>query len=398
MKSSTQAPAGVPTPVQARVQRLAQAPCGPWRPGRKDCSRRRPGGVSLVEVLISLVLGLVLLGAASSAYLANRQTFRQVENLARVNENARTTFELLGRELREAGGTHCGARLPTANVVRTGPTSPWWTDWDQGLRGFDGHEALPARAFGTGTADRVAGTDAVVIWSGSTLPAVAIVPRGQNATQGQPNQQDATLHVHTNDHGLNDGHIVVACDLRQAAIFQVANASPGINSTIVHHASQGQQILPSNCRKELGLWGAAPHDCSNPNGNEPHNFDQGGFLSRLSVSAWYIGHNGRGGTSLYRAVLTTQATGSGASSVRIASTSPEEVIENLSNLQLQYLEPNAAGALPAAYVDAKQVGDWSRVLAVRLAPTYVTAERVGTDGKPIERTLPFLVGIRTRLP
>ncbi len=395
MKSCTQAPAGLPTQPQPRVQCWVQAPCGPSRSGRADHALRHQAGVSLLEVLIALVLGLVLLGAVSTAYLANRQTFRQVENLARVNDNARTTFELLGRELREAGGTPCGAGLPTANVLRTGSTSPWWTDWGQGLEGYDGNEALPARAFGTGTADRVAGTDAVVIWSGSTLPPAAIVPSGQNATQGQPNQQDATLHVHTNDHGLNDGHIVVACDLRQAAIFQVTNANPA-NRTIVHHT--GQAVQSGNCRKELGLWSAAPHDCSNLNHNSPHNFDQGGFLSRLSVSAWYIGHNGRGGTSLYRIVLGTQAAGSGANSGRIASTSPEEVIENVSDLELHYLESGAGGALPAAYTVASQVGDWSRVLAVRLEPTYVTSEAVGTDGKPIERTLPFLVGIRTRLP
>ena len=370
-----------------------QAPCGPSRSGRADHALRHQAGVSLLEVLIALVLGLLLIGAVSTAYLANRQTFRQVENLARVNENARTTFELLGRELREAGGTPCGARLPTANVLRTGSASPWWTDWGQGLRGFDGHEALPARAFGAGTADRVAGTDAVVVWSGSTLPALAI-------EHHDPAQ--ARLRVRTHEHGLNNGYIVIACDQRQAAILQVTSASPGTHSTIVHHTEHGQNIQPGNCSNLVGLWSAPPHDCSrafNDNDDErSYPFEAGSFLSRLSVSAWYIGHNGRGGTSLYRAVLGTQATGSGANSGRIASAIPEEVIENVSNLQMHYLAPDAGGTLPSRYVDASQVGDWSRVLAVRLEPTYVTSEAVGTDGKPIERTLPFLVGIRTRLP
>jgi len=380
MQARAQAPAGLPTQQQPRVQCWGQAPCGSSRSGRADPALRRQGGVALVEVLIALVLGLLLIGAVSTAYLANHQTFRQVENLARVNENARTTFELLGRELREAGGTPCGAGLPTANVLRTGPASPWWTDWGQGLRGFDGHEALPARAFGTGTADRVAGTDAVVVWSGSTLPALAI-------EHHDPAQ--ARLRVHTHEHGLNVGDIAIACDQVQAAIFQVTHANPA-NRTIVHQT--GQSVQPGNCRKELGIaLGAAPgaaHDCSTP-GRE-YSFEAGGFLSRLSVSAWYVGHNGRGGTSLYRVVLgNTSST---------ASTSPEEVIENVSNLQMHYLAPDAGGTLPSRYVDASQVGDWSRVLAVRLEPTYVTSEAVGTDGKPIERTLPFLVGIRTRLP
>jgi len=383
MKTRPHSPAGLPPsrpPLPAQ-----QASGASHHPAR---ARQRQRGLSLLELLIALLLGLVLLGAVSTAYLANRQTFRQVENLARVNENARTTFELLGRELREAGGTPCGARLPTANVVRTGPASPWWTDWGQGLRGFDGHQALPGSAFGSGTAGRVAGTDAVVVWSGSTLPPLAI-------EHHEP--KEASMRLHTNDHDLNVGDIAIACDQQQAAIFQVTHFNPA-NRTLAHHT--GQAVQPGNCRKELGIvLDAAPgaaHDCSTPGRERP--FETGGFLSRLSVSAWYIGHNGRGGTSLYRAVLGTQATGSGANSGRIASASPEEVIENVSNLQMHYLEPGAGGALPSRYVDASQVGDWTQVRAVRLAPTFVTAEAVGTDGKPIARALPFLVGIRTRLP
>ncbi len=343
---------------------------------------KRQRGLSLLELLIALVLGLVLLGAVSTAYLANRQTFRQVENLARVNENARTTFELLGRELREAGGTHCGARLPTANVVRAAVNPPWWSDWGRGLQGYEDDQELPGTLpqFDTtpnpAAGRRVPGTDAVIIWSGSVLPPVSIVAHNPPA---------ASLQVETADHGLNDGDIVMACDLGQAAIFQISNSNPA-NRTIVHNT--GAVVQPGNCRKELGLSNAPPHDCST--GGSDHPFAGGGFLGRLSASAWYIGFNGRGGTSLYRSALS--------STNRVAGAAPEEVIENVSDLELQYLEPNAAGALPAAYVDANLVTDWNRVQAVRLEPTFVTAERVGTDGNPINRTLPFVVGIRTRLP
>ena len=377
MKTRPHSPAGLPP---SRPLLPAQQACGAsHHPNR---ARQRQRGLSLLELLIALLLGLVLLGAVSTAYLANRQTFRQVENLARVNENARTTFELLGRELREAGGTHCGARVPTANVVRAAVNPPWWSDWGRGLQGYESNQELPAalpqidNTSNPAAGRRVPGTDALIIWSGSVLPPVSIVVHNPPA---------ASLQVVNANHGLNDGDIVMACDMAQAAIFQISNSNQA-NSTIVHNT--GAAVQPGNCRKELGLSPAPPHDCSTAGSD--HSFAGGGFLGRLSASAWYIGFNGRGGTSLYRSALS--------STNGVAGAAPEEVIENVTDLELQYLEPNAAGALPAAYVDANLVTDWNRVQAVRLEPTFVTAERVGTDGNPINRPLPFVVGIRTRLP
>jgi len=251
------------------------------------------------------------------------------------------------------------------------------------LQGYEGNQALPARAFGNAAADRVNGTDAVVIWSGSIMAPVAIVSH---------NPPSATLKVDTNDHGLNDGDVVLACDQSLAAIFQVTNSNPGRNNNIVHNTGQGRRIQPGNCRKELGLSQAPPHDCSTAGSD--HSFINGGFLSRLSASAWYIGHNGRGGTSLYRVAF-----GSADGSV---TTNPEEVIENVTGLEIEYLEGEFDdGVLEPdddEYQNADEIDDWNDVVAVRLRPTFSTAERVGTDGQAIERTLPFVVGIRTRLP
>ena len=72
----------------------------------------RSKGVTLIELLIAMAFGLVLILATMSIYMANNQTFRQVENMSRLNENARIAFELLGREFREAGSTPC-----TSNII-----------------------------------------------------------------------------------------------------------------------------------------------------------------------------------------------------------------------------------------------------------------------------------------
>jgi len=64
-------------------------------------------GFSLVELMISLVLGLILTLGVTQIYLSSSDTYRLTDGLARIQENARFASEFLGREIREAGGDGC---------------------------------------------------------------------------------------------------------------------------------------------------------------------------------------------------------------------------------------------------------------------------------------------------
>lgn len=70
----------------------------------RTSTRRRQGGFSLIELMVALVLGLVLIGGVINIFVTNQQAFRTNENLARLQENARISFELTAREIRQAGG------------------------------------------------------------------------------------------------------------------------------------------------------------------------------------------------------------------------------------------------------------------------------------------------------
>ena len=67
----------------------------------------RQVGVSLVELMIAMVLGLVVMGAAFAVFMSNQSTFRASEGLNRIQENARVAFELMARDIRSAGGSAC---------------------------------------------------------------------------------------------------------------------------------------------------------------------------------------------------------------------------------------------------------------------------------------------------
>jgi prepilin-type N-terminal cleavage/methylation domain-containing protein len=52
--------------------------------------RRRSAGFTLVELMVALVLGLIVTGAALAMFLTNQRVYNTTESLGRVQENVRT--------------------------------------------------------------------------------------------------------------------------------------------------------------------------------------------------------------------------------------------------------------------------------------------------------------------
>lgn len=330
-------------------------------------------GVTLIELMIAMVLGLLLILGLSNVYLAQRQSFRVNDNLARMQDNARIAFELMARELREAGGNPCGTSR-VANVVN-GSGGSHWLDWSRGgIQGYEGNVSMPGVVTGNGTGQRVAGTDAVTIRTASLNTGVIITDHNPPTS--------AQFKVNTGAHGFEVNAILMACDYRQAAIFQMTGPSSP-NETIVHNDGN-VPTGPGNCSKGLGF----PTDCSSTLGNL-YEFKSNGFLSRLTVTNWYIGNNARGGRSLFR------IENAGA---------PQEVAEGVMDLQMEYL--TRVGTSPASsYANATLIGSWandavSPVIAVRIAMDLESLEAVGTDAANpntvLRRQLIHVVSLRHR--
>ena len=75
-------------------------------------SRRVQSGFGLVEMMVALVLGLLVVGAAFAIFQSNQRTFSSNQGLNRIQEGARAAFEMMGNDLRAAGGSAC------SNVAR----------------------------------------------------------------------------------------------------------------------------------------------------------------------------------------------------------------------------------------------------------------------------------------
>jgi len=309
-------------------------------------------GLSLIELMISMVLGLLVVGGAIGVFLSNQQTYRATESLARVQENARVAFELMAREVREAAGNPCSAKLPTANVLEN-PTASWWSNWANGVVGYESG-ALAGSAIGT---------DAIELMS-ATSGGVTVVSHDKGSAQ---------LKVNTPDHGIEDFDILMVCDYGQASIFQATNTNSA-NVTIVHNTGEVASG-PGNCTKGLGL----PVEC----GGGPGTFKEYGSNSivvKLHAARWFLAENGRGGRSLYRSTMSKGLVGN-----------PEEVAEGIQDMEIQYL---LAGAND--YVDAAAGVDWTRVTAVRITLQIQGRDRVGTGGEVLTRDIAHVVNLRNR--
>ena len=65
--------------------------------------RRAQRGISLIESMLSVAIGLVVVGALLVAYLGSGQASRSQSALSRMNQDAQFALSLLGRELQLAG-------------------------------------------------------------------------------------------------------------------------------------------------------------------------------------------------------------------------------------------------------------------------------------------------------
>ena len=122
----------------------------------------RPGqkGLTLVELMIAMAIGVLLLLGVSLLFTQNRQSYRQNEEIARIQENARFAIDELGRDLAMAGFfaemVNGGAVQLHPNLtgsprlVDCGGAAAWLTSFAGGL--LDGAVRIADQVAGTGAA------------------------------------------------------------------------------------------------------------------------------------------------------------------------------------------------------------------------------------------------------
>ncbi|MGE5466457.1 MAG: PilW family protein [Ignavibacteria bacterium] len=130
---------------------------------------RRQRGMSLVELMISITLGLMILAGVTTIFVSNNKTRKELEKTSRQIENGRYAMQLLSEDLQMAGflGTYVP---PTTAPGLSSLPDPCATDSATAdgarvihVQGYDGAATVPSCL-----SDVKTGTDILVVRRAST--------------------------------------------------------------------------------------------------------------------------------------------------------------------------------------------------------------------------------------
>lgn len=336
----------------------------------------RQRGFTLIELMIAMILGLIVIAGVTSIFLAGQQSYRTNNALGEVESSSRIAFELMARDIREAGLAGCDTSSGRVANVLSNSSTAWWANWANAVHGYGGansnavdgdtDQTDPGVTTGTGAKQRVAGTDSLQLIGANNLPVTI-------ASDVEPS---GTFTLNQASDSLQAGDIAVICSPDHAALFQLGTYVAG-STTATHTNGSG---TPGNCSQGLGY----PTTCT-ATGNV-YTFPANSSITKLAASDWYIGYNDEGGKSLYREALANNA---GA-----VTTAAQEMVRNVTDMQITYLQ----GSGPS-FVAASAVTNWGDVTAARVTFTVEsTFGRASAKGdKPIVRTYSATTTVRNRV-
>lgn len=322
----------------------------------KRTSRARVRGFSLVELMISLMLGLLVVGSAGAIFISNRQTYRATEALGRVQESSRMAYELFARDVRETGGNPCGrTQSLTFFNFQSVPDTTLKDRWTRGVFGYGPSTVTPGIPFGVVTGNRIAGTDAVDLISIDQTSALSVAQHSLGAAQ---------FRLSTVDHSFAVGDNLVVCDNGRMAVYTVSAAQPGVTDTITVDNAGTQNFNP-----DVASGRASP------------------IIARQSLMRWYVGRNANQNNSLFRVPI-----GAGGA---VIDARRQEVAEGVDDLTLQYMVAGSGAYVGPAAIAADA---WRSVSAVQAQINLTSADRAGVGGARLQRAIVHTATIRNRVP
>lgn len=333
-------------------------------------------GFTLVELMVALLLGLLVVAAASSLFLSNKRVYGATEAINRIQENQRGAFEMLARDIREAAGNPCmrfdGAYTDKVGVELAAPDATFWSRFPNGVFGADGTGAN--------------GSDEITLYAAN----------GSVYTVNKHEKPGDVITVSTATADLSSGQVLMVCNNDYAIAFSAVGVTP-TGTTISHNGA-------ANCGSNLTRPATGANTCALANANPGYCFwlqanraitatdttnCPGGigrsptYVVAPTSALWTVANNGRGGTSLYR------TTGGVAG----------EIAEGVTALTVTYKVGTGT-----AYVDAAGVvaaGGWSQVQAVHVQMTFQAVrgalgqgDVTGTDNAALSRSLDDYIVLR----
>jgi type IV pilus assembly protein PilW len=309
---------------------------------------KRESGLTLVELMVALVLGLLLMAGVLQLFAANKASYRLTESISGMQESARFGVSRLERDIRMAAYTGCTGRDQGNIVINTEFSSPPTTFTpDNGVEGWE----ASGTAYGSYTllSDGASVSDAST--SGWTTGGSVVLNGSTNAV----NSSDVIRVWHVDGDG-------VLVDVSGSTV-SAGTAPPYVD---------GDTMMLTDCTSvdyahvcSVGTDDDADLACSENNPLNLLNSSGAAHAFKLSGSIYYVGKRADDADNppaLFRREISQNAASGAAGN-------PQELVQGVEALQLQYgidTDVTDPDGVANAYVDANNVADWNDVVSVRV--------------------------------
>jgi type IV pilus assembly protein PilW len=309
-------------------------------------NRKQSTGFSLVEIMVSLVISLFILGGAVTILMQNQQNYRQNDDFGRLQENARFAVELINSDLRMTGFWGCSNKL-TNQVAGVAAGSGELLDTTFALDGFEENSGGWAALDN----DEIVGeilddTDAITVRK--------LRNAGVPIAAGLGSAGEA-ITLHDDSSPVQKGELAAIYNCDQTDIFRVTGAS----ATTLEH-SAGDNI---DNRFTLAYPQNDAHTAADPDGMTAQT-----FVAAFDAVRYYVSDpDGDNIPTLWRQFHNGD------------TVVEQPVVEGVESMQIRYGENTAATGEPNEFVNADEIDNWNRVVAVQITLLLRSVEESPTQ-------------------
>ena len=308
--------------------------------------RFRQRGVSMVELMIAMLLGLFLLAGVLQLFSSNKQTFGNMEGISEIQDGARAGIERMKSRIRMAGYMGCSnANALNPNNITTGVANV----------------AFGPNVMITG-ADNDADTGNTIIDGTDSLTVVFATAANTDLNSNMTSQSsDIVISTNPNNFRMDDALIITDCE--NADVFGVSNLTgtdPG-PYTVAHGLTNvdGDAV---NTTTNL----AKPYLANNS------------LIMALSNATYTVQNT--------NPVRTDDAGNTVTALFETRGGVTTEIVSGVEDMQIVYgvdtdINPDGEADL---YQSAAAMGatQWARVVSIRVSLLIATEREVGNDVRP----------------
>lgn len=319
----------------------------------KPINKNKQGGLSLIELLISMLLGAVVLAGIFQAFISTKNSSKVLQAKAEIQQNARFAFSVITSIVQEAGNFGC----QTSNSLSTNTIVNTTDNTFKPSRAIEGWEALSSASgepYTTNVGSAVVSTnsshwvtsDDTEIDSGTSSKKFSDVFKVWYTKKEKSQLSSITGTVLTfSPIDLESGDILAMNDCQSLVFAQVCACEDG------------------SCGGMDTKAKLAPTDCSSP-GNKAYNFSNLNIptteISVLEAALFFVGKRDNSASNmpaLFVRHLSNDAT----------LATKEEILEGVESLQVLYGEDTNGNQSPNYYVSANEVSNWNNIVSLRIS-------------------------------